>query len=156
MTSKSNQISSFFFHPWFQKDWKHNTKQCYLTTALHHNKSKMFKRNTAELRPLFRLSELWKKKAQIDRQRTDVQVRLWDKDIGIYSVWRMEARLKGSEKPTVNQVTHSDGWEHLKTWCTLKCEPVGLQWTARCGGALNTHDITDCRVITERKDQTNI
>lgn len=113
------------------------TKQCYLTTALRHNKSKMFKENAAELRTLFRLSKVWKKSEQLSK--LDYEIKYWT-----YSVWHRRARLKGSEYSESGYPVREEkgGWEHLEMWRTLKCEPISRgQCKRRCNEALTAQDL---------------
>lgn len=88
-------------------------KQRYLTTAVHHNKSKMFQEIRRNYGP-FSARVNFEGKAQIDGEQLsmlDGEIKYWT-----HSVWRTEARLKGSEHGESGYPLRgkTGGWEHLK------------------------------------------
>ena len=76
MTSQSNQIFLLFRG---SRKTGNTTKQCYLTTALHHNKSKMFKGTQRNYGP-FSAQVNFERKAQIDSEqlsKLDHEIKYW-------------------------------------------------------------------------------
>lgn len=90
------RVIRFFFVFQFYSSRKTGNKATwgYLTTASHHNKSKMFKRTQRNYGP-FSAWVNFERKARIDSEqpsKLDYEIKYWT-----YSVWRIEARLKGSK-----------------------------------------------------------
>lgn len=94
----------------------------------------------------------FERKAQIDSEqlsKLDYEIKYWT-----YSVWRIEAWLKGRESSESGYPLRpkTSGWEHPKTWHALKCEP-NLQKTVVQQGVAEhlTHMVLQILVLELKK-----
>lgn len=135
-TSKSNLIFFLFLFIRGSRETGNAAKQRYLTTAVHHNKSKMFQEIRRNYGP-FSARVNFERKAQIDGEQLsmlDGEIKYWT-----YSVWRTEARLKGSEHGESGYPLRgkTGGWEYLKNmtdfemWANFKSTSTIERWMDR-------------------------